>query len=41
MANARKGTKSGDLILVDSKLGTMEAIEKLKQMPEIEYAEPN
>lgn len=41
MANARKGTKSGDLILVDSKLGTMEAIEKLIQMPEVEYAEPN
>jgi subtilisin family serine protease len=41
LANARKGGKSGDLILVDSKLGTMEAIEKLKSMPEVEYAEPN
>jgi subtilisin family serine protease len=41
LANARKGGNTGDLILVDSKLGTMAAIEKLKQMPEVEYAEPN
>ena len=41
LANARKGGETGDLILVDSKLGTMEAIEKLKSMPEVEYAEPN
>lgn len=41
MANARKGVKTGDLILVDSKLGTEAAIEKLRNMPEIEYAEPN
>ncbi len=41
LANARKGGKTGDLILVDSKLGTMEAIEKLRSMPEVEYAEPN
>ncbi|MDG1278811.1 MAG: S8 family peptidase [Algoriphagus sp.] len=41
LAYARKGGKSGDLILVDSKLGTMEAIDKLKSMPEVEYAEPN
>jgi subtilisin family serine protease len=41
MANARKGIKTGDLILVDSKLGTEAAIEKLRNMPEIEYAEPN
>ncbi len=41
LANARKGGNSGDLILVDSKLGTMAAIEKLKSMPEVEYAEPN
>ena len=41
LANARKGGQSGDLILVDSKLGTIEAIEKLKSMPEVEYAEPN
>ncbi len=41
MANARKGGESGDLLLVDTKLGTMEAIERLRNMPEIEYAEPN
>lgn len=41
LASARKGGETGDLILVDSKLGTMEAIEKLKSMPEVEYAEPN
>lgn len=41
LANARKSGPSGDLILVESKLGTMQAIEKLKQMPEVEYAEPN
>jgi subtilisin family serine protease len=41
LANARKGGNTGDLILVDSKLGTMEAIEKLKSMPEVEFAEPN
>lgn len=41
MANARKGGDSGDLLLVESKLGTMEAIERLRNMPEIEYAEPN
>jgi subtilisin family serine protease len=41
MANARMGVQSGDLLLVESKLGTMEAIGLLKNMPEIEYAEPN
>jgi subtilisin family serine protease len=41
IANARKGDKTGDLILVESKLGTEAAIEKLRNMPEIEYAEPN
>jgi subtilisin family serine protease len=41
MANARKGTPSGDLLLVDSKLGTFEAIEALRAFPDIEYAEPN
>jgi subtilisin family serine protease len=41
LANARKGVKTGDLILVDTKLGTEAAIEKLRNMPEIEYAEPN
>ncbi|MDP2088822.1 MAG: S8 family peptidase [Flavobacteriaceae bacterium] len=40
-ANARKGSKSGELLLVSSKLGTMEAIELLKNLSEIEYAEPN
>jgi hypothetical protein len=29
MANARKGVKRGDLLLVASKMGTMEAIERL------------
>ena len=41
MANARKAGPSGDLLLVESKLGTLEAIERLRDMPEIEYAEPN
>ncbi|WP_199708024.1 S8 family peptidase [Algoriphagus lacus] len=41
LANARKGGESGDLLLVESRLGTMEAIERLRNMPEIEYAEPN
>ncbi len=41
LANARKGEESGDLLLVQSNLGTMEAIERLRNMPEIEYAEPN
>lgn len=40
-ANARKGTPSGDLLLVESKLGTLEAMERLRNMPEVEYAEPN
>lgn len=40
-ANARKGGTSGDLLLVESKMGTREAIERLRVMPEIEYAEPN
>lgn len=41
MANARKGGDVGDLLLVESKLGTLEAIERLRTMPEVEYAEPN
>jgi subtilisin family serine protease len=41
VANARKGGESGDLLLVQSNLGTMAAIERLRNMPEIEYAEPN
>lgn len=39
--NARKDSKSGELLLVTSKLGTIEAIEILKNLSEIEYAEPN
>jgi subtilisin family serine protease len=41
LANARKSGPNGDLILVESKIGTLAAIEKLKAMPEVEYAEPN
>lgn len=41
IANARKGGESGDLLLVQSNLGTLEAIERLRNMPEVEYAEPN
>lgn len=41
LANARKGGESGDLLLVQSNLGTLEAIERLRNMPEVEYAEPN
>jgi subtilisin family serine protease len=37
---ARKG-ETGDLILVHSSLETMEAIRMLKNLPEVEYAEPN
>ena len=40
-ANARKGGDEGELLLVSSKLGTMEAIERLKGSAEVEYAEPN
>ena len=40
-ANARKGAPSGDLLLVESRLGTLEAIDRLRNMPEVEYAEPN
>lgn len=40
-ANARKGGDDGQLLLVSSKLNTMEAIEKLKGSAEVEYAEPN
>ncbi len=40
-ANARKGVEDGKILLVSSKLGTMEAIASLKALPEIEYAEPN
>ena len=41
VANARKGGESGDLLLVQTGLGTLEAIERLRNMPEVEYAEPN
>ncbi|PWA06357.1 peptidase S8 [Flavobacterium laiguense] len=40
-ANTGKGVSSGELLLVSSKLGTMEAIALLKNSSEIEYAEPN
>ncbi|MFL0683177.1 MAG: S8 family peptidase [Algoriphagus aquaeductus] len=41
LANARKSGPNGDLLLVQSNLGTLEAIERLRNMPEVEYAEPN
>lgn len=41
VANARKGGDSGELVLVKSTMGTMAAIERLRGMPEVEYAEPN
>jgi subtilisin family serine protease len=41
MKTTSKSTNRGDLMLVSSKLGTMEAIAVLKDLPEIEYAEPN
>lgn len=40
-ASARRGGNEGALVLVNTKLGTMAAIEKLKGSAEIEYAEPN
>jgi subtilisin family serine protease len=39
--NANKGITDGELLLVTSKLGTMEAIALLKNSDEVEYAEPN
>lgn len=41
MKTTSKSTNIGDLMLVSSKLGTVEAIAVLKDLPEIEYAEPN
>lgn len=41
MKTTSKSTSRGDLMLVNSKLGTMEAIALLENLPEIEYAEPN
>lgn len=40
-SNAKKGGSTGELILVSSELGTMEAIALLKKSTEVEYAEPN
>ena len=39
--NAKTNAMGGKLLLVDSKLGTMEAIELIKDAPGVEYAEPN
>ncbi len=41
LANARKGVETGKLVLVKSTLGTLDAMEKLRANPEVEYAEPN
>lgn len=41
VANARKGGETGELVLVKSSMGTEAALERLKGMPEVEYAEPN
>jgi subtilisin family serine protease len=40
-SNAKKSGNVGELILVSSELGTMEAIALLEKSTEIEYAEPN
>ncbi|MEX2232469.1 MAG: S8 family peptidase [Cyclobacteriaceae bacterium] len=40
-AGNRKGHESGNLVLINSKLGAMEAIARLKNLPDVEYAEPN
>lgn len=39
--SARKGVASGSLMLVNTKMNTESAIERLKSSPEVEYAEPN
>ena len=39
--NAKKGIKDGNLFLVKTKLNTIDAIARLKDLPEIQYAEPN
>ena len=36
-----RGMESNELLLVSSKLGTLEAISRLNDMAEVEYAEPN
>ena len=41
VVNARKVGDSGELVLVKSGMGTEAAIERLRGMPEVEYAEPN
>lgn len=40
-SDAKSGIEDGKLVLVNSKLGTMEAIALLQNLQEIEYAEPN
>ena len=40
-SNAKTNTTGGKLLLVNSKLGTMEAIELIKDLQGVEYAEPN
>lgn len=40
-SDAKSGIEGGKLVLVNSKIGTMEAIALLQNLPEIEYAEPN
>lgn len=40
-SNTNKGVADGELVLVTTKLGTMEAIQMLKNSPDVEYAEPN
>lgn len=39
--SARKGVASGSLMLVNTKMNTESAIERIKSSPEVEYAEPN
>jgi subtilisin family serine protease len=40
-ASARQGIENSEVLLVNSKLGTMEAIARLKNSPDVAYAEPN
>lgn len=40
-SDAKSGIEDGKLVLVNSKIGTIEAIALLQNLPEIEYAEPN
>lgn len=39
--SGKQGPQGGDLVLVKSRLGTAEAIARLKKLAEVEYAEPN